>query len=97
MSKRHVLFSIFALGLAGIVAWKVAATLFLPQPQVSVPSETPFPAETGVETDEQLALLKAEGCEERQGYLFSKPLAAEELEPLLRESSHRLAKASQRI
>lgn len=51
----------------------------------------------GVETDKQLAFIKAEGCEEAQGYLFSKPRTAEELEPLLRESSHPTAKASRRI
>lgn len=33
----------------------------------------------GVETDEQLALLKSKGLTELQGYLFSKPLSAEEL------------------
>ena len=27
----------------------------------------------GVETEEQLALLAREGCEQVQGYLFSKP------------------------
>jgi len=30
----------------------------------------------GVETEDQLALLRAEGCELVQGYLFSRPLAA---------------------
>ncbi|MBI3916528.1 MAG: EAL domain-containing protein [Betaproteobacteria bacterium] len=40
----------------------------------------------GIETQEQLAFLKAEGCEEGQGYLFSKPLAAKDLERLLNES-----------
>lgn len=33
----------------------------------------------GVETDEQLALLKAKGLTELQGYLFSKPLSGDEL------------------
>lgn len=32
----------------------------------------------GVETEEQLAFLKAEGCDEIQGYYFSKPLSADE-------------------
>lgn len=31
----------------------------------------------GVETDEQLDWLKNQGCEEFQGYLFSKPLSTE--------------------
>jgi len=38
----------------------------------------------GVETDEQLAWLKNQGCEEFQGYLFSKPLPAEAFEALIR-------------
>jgi EAL domain-containing protein (putative c-di-GMP-specific phosphodiesterase class I) len=38
----------------------------------------------GVETEEQLAFAKAEGCNEFQGYLFSKPLSVEAIEPLLR-------------
>ena len=38
----------------------------------------------GVETEEQLALLTAEGCTEVQGYLFSRPRPAHELPDLLR-------------
>ena len=37
----------------------------------------------GVETEEQLAFLRAQGCNEIQGFSFSKPLTAEEFEKLL--------------
>jgi EAL domain-containing protein (putative c-di-GMP-specific phosphodiesterase class I) len=39
----------------------------------------------GVETREQLARLREFGCQELQGYLFSKPLPADELLPLLEQ------------
>ena len=39
----------------------------------------------GVETAEQLAFLQSEGCEEMQGYMFSKPLPGAEMLALLRE------------
>jgi diguanylate cyclase (GGDEF)-like protein len=39
----------------------------------------------GVETSEQLARLKTEGCDEVQGFLFSEPRPASEVEVLLRD------------
>ncbi len=39
----------------------------------------------GVETDEQLAFLRAQGCNEIQGFSFSHPLPADEFAQLLRE------------
>ncbi len=39
----------------------------------------------GVETREQLDMLRGWGCEEMQGYLFSRPLPADELTALLRQ------------
>ena len=44
---------------------------------LSVPAE-------GVETQGQLAFLTAEGCDRVQGYLFSRPLPADEFANLLR-------------
>ena len=37
----------------------------------------------GIETEEQLKLLSAAGCDYGQGYIFSIPLPAEEFEALL--------------
>jgi diguanylate cyclase (GGDEF)-like protein/PAS domain S-box-containing protein len=39
----------------------------------------------GVETGEQLAFLRAHGCDQMQGYYFSKPLPAADFEQLLAE------------
>ncbi len=37
----------------------------------------------GVETKEQLDILKKMGCDKAQGYYFSKPIPKEEFEKLL--------------
>ena len=37
----------------------------------------------GVETEEQLDTIRAEGCTEMQGFLFSRPLPAGEIAKLL--------------
>jgi EAL domain-containing protein (putative c-di-GMP-specific phosphodiesterase class I) len=37
----------------------------------------------GVETEQQRAFLRAEGCDEMQGYLFSRPKPSAELDALL--------------
>ncbi|WP_272956344.1 EAL domain-containing protein [Cupriavidus necator] len=38
----------------------------------------------GVETAEQISILRAEGCNEMQGYYFSKPLSAVQFEQFAR-------------
>jgi EAL domain-containing protein (putative c-di-GMP-specific phosphodiesterase class I) len=37
----------------------------------------------GVETPDQLAHLQAEGCAQAQGYLFSRPIPAADITPLI--------------
>ena len=41
----------------------------------------------GVETEEQLDLLRREGCTQAQGYLFSPPRPGAEVERMLSEDS----------
>ncbi len=46
----------------------------------------------GVETEEQLAILKRERCDRAQGYYFSKPLSAEQFEQLVQSKKGDLIK-----
>ena len=39
----------------------------------------------GIETDEQLSYLKRSGCDMGQGYLFSRPLPADQLIAFIRQ------------
>jgi EAL domain-containing protein (putative c-di-GMP-specific phosphodiesterase class I) len=48
----------------------------------------------GVETREELALLRSEGCNEVQGYLFSRPLPAAEVEKTLSTARVLMAKSA---
>jgi EAL domain-containing protein (putative c-di-GMP-specific phosphodiesterase class I) len=41
----------------------------------------------GVETKEQLAFVKKRGCDEYQGYFFSKPLPEDEFVALLSQTT----------
>ena len=41
----------------------------------------------GVETPSQLAFLREQGCDEVQGYYFSRPLPADQFEAFARENS----------
>ncbi len=47
----------------------------------------------GVEDEEQLALLKANGCAEAQGFLFSKAVPAADIPALLNRTSLHIAAA----
>ena len=47
----------------------------------------------GVETKEQLDTVRAEGCTEMQGFLFSRPLPLDELERLLQASCNGVRRA----
>jgi diguanylate cyclase (GGDEF)-like protein len=44
----------------------------------------------GVETQEQLALLRKQGCLEGQGYYFARPVSAREVTPLLRRDARKI-------
>jgi diguanylate cyclase (GGDEF)-like protein/PAS domain S-box-containing protein len=44
----------------------------------------------GVETEEQLSILRSHNCEEIQGYLFSPPVAPKEFEAFLLKNQHQL-------
>jgi len=48
----------------------------------------------GVETQEQLDKMRAEGCTEVQGYFYSKPVPASEIEPLLTAFRQRMQSAA---
>ena len=45
----------------------------------------------GVETREQLAFLRAEGCDRVQGFLYGRPMAAEDVEGFLARRGNRAA------
>ena len=47
----------------------------------------------GVETEEQLEILRAEGCMQLQGYLFSRPIPAPQIEALLTQLEPRFRAA----
>jgi diguanylate cyclase (GGDEF)-like protein/PAS domain S-box-containing protein len=42
----------------------------------------------GVETQEQLSFLRANACDEMQGYYFARPMPVEEMTRMLREARH---------
>jgi EAL domain-containing protein (putative c-di-GMP-specific phosphodiesterase class I) len=45
----------------------------------------------GVEQDDQFACLTAEGCDQCQGYLFSRPISATTLRNMMRRFRYRVA------
>ena len=48
----------------------------------------------GVETAEQLDMVRALGCVEMQGYLFSRPLPLAQIMPLFEPQRQKLAKSA---
>src|SRR5262249_50951602 len=50
----------------------------------------------GVETDEQLELVRAEGCDEAQGHLISRPVSASQVPALMTSLAMSLVVASRR-
>lgn len=49
----------------------------------------------GVETEEQLDFLRHQGCDQVQGYYFSRPIPFEDFEQMLRENQRKLARSSE--
>ncbi len=48
----------------------------------------------GIETEEQLAILKAEGCDLGQGYLFSRPVSAGAIRGVISDGSAMIRSAA---